>query len=100
MASSDEDKIYGTLSNFEIEKKIGRGQFSVVYRAKCLANDQIVALKKVQVGEWNDFSFKACSTYKTLIYNLCSFFAYQIFDMMDAKARQDCIKEIELLKVE
>ena len=69
MASSDEDKIYGTLSNFAIEKKIGRGQFSVVYRAKCLANDQIVALKKVQ-----------------------------IFDMMDAKARQDCIKEIELLK--
>ena len=69
MAASDEDKIYGTLSNFEIEKKIGRGQFSVVYRAKCLANDQIVALKKVQ-----------------------------IFDMMDAKARQDCIKEIELLK--
>lgn len=68
MASSDEE-IYGTLSNFEIEKKIGRGQFSVVYRAKCVANDQIVALKKVQ-----------------------------IFDMMDAKARQDCIKEIELLK--
>ena len=51
MAASDEDKIYGTLSNFEIEKKIGRGQFSVVYRAKCLANDQIVALKKVQVSE-------------------------------------------------
>ncbi|XP_028410982.1 serine/threonine-protein kinase Nek7-like [Dendronephthya gigantea] len=69
MASGEDDSIYSTLSNFEIEKKIGRGQFSVVYRAKCLANDQIVALKKVQ-----------------------------IFDMMDAKARQDCIKEIELLK--
>jgi NIMA (never in mitosis gene a)-related kinase len=52
MSSSDEE-IYGTLSNFEIEKKIGRGQFSVVYRAKCVANDQIVALKKVQVNELN-----------------------------------------------
>lgn len=48
---SDPDSIYGTLANFGIEKKIGRGQFSVVYRAKCLANDQIVALKKVQVAE-------------------------------------------------
>ena len=28
---------------------------------------------------------------------MCLFF--QIFDMVDAKARQDCIKEIELLKV-
>ena len=55
MASSDEE-IYGTLSNFEIEKKIGRGQFSVVYRAKCVANDQIVALKKVQVNELNFFT--------------------------------------------
>jgi NIMA (never in mitosis gene a)-related kinase len=62
MASSEEDdKIYGTLSNFEIEKKIGRGQFSVVYRAKCVANDQIVALKKVQVSELNYFLFELYS---------------------------------------
>lgn len=27
------------------------------------------------------------------------FLSLQIFDMMDAKARQDCIKEIDLLKV-
>lgn len=60
---------YCRLVNFEIEKKIGRGQFSVVYRARCKLNGQIVALKKVQ-----------------------------IFEMMDAKARQDCIKEIDLLK--
>lgn len=60
---------YGSISNFEIEKKIGRGQFSVVYRARCLVDNSIVALKKVQ-----------------------------IFEMMDAKARQDCIKEIDLLK--
>ena len=54
----------------QVEKKIGQGQFSVVYRAKNLVTGQIVALKKIQ-----------------------------IFDMVDAKARQDCIKEIDLLKV-
>ncbi|KAL4594026.1 serine/threonine-protein kinase Nek6, partial [Arapaima gigas] len=58
-----------TLANFRIEKKIGRGQFSEVYRATYLLEDKQVALKKVQ-----------------------------IFEMMDAKARQDCIKEIDLLK--
>lgn len=68
--SSDVDTSqYGSITNFEIEKKIGRGQFSVVYRARCLIDNSIVALKKVQ-----------------------------IFEMMDAKARQDCIKEIDLLK--
>ncbi|KAK6316378.1 serine/threonine-protein kinase Nek6 [Coregonus clupeaformis] len=58
-----------TLANFRIEKKIGRGQFSEVYKATYLLEGQHVALKKVQ-----------------------------IFEMMDAKARQDCIKEIDLLK--
>jgi len=60
---------YCTLANFEIEKKIGQGQFSSVYRAKCRINGQQVALKKVK-----------------------------IFEMMDAKSRQDCIREIDLLK--
>ncbi len=54
----------------QVEKKIGQGQFSVVYRARNEVDGQIVALKKIQ-----------------------------IFDMVDAKARQDCIKEIDLLKV-
>uniref|UniRef100_A0A914VTV5 NEK6-subfamily protein kinase n=1 Tax=Plectus sambesii TaxID=2011161 RepID=A0A914VTV5_9BILA len=65
----DYSVIYGTLANFDIEKKIGKGQFSEVYRARCKQDGRIVALKKVQV-----------------------------FEMMDAKARQDCIKEIDLLK--
>ncbi|XP_033115660.1 serine/threonine-protein kinase Nek7-like isoform X1 [Anneissia japonica] len=65
---SQED-YYSHLGNFEVEKKIGKGQFSVVYRAKSLVDSSIIALKKVQ-----------------------------IFEMMDAKARQDCIKEIDLLK--
>ncbi|XP_074763517.1 serine/threonine-protein kinase Nek7 [Athene noctua] len=63
------DMGYNTLANFRIEKKIGRGQFSEVYRATCLLDGVPVALKKVQ-----------------------------IFDLMDAKARADCIKEIDLLK--
>ncbi|XP_064416047.1 serine/threonine-protein kinase Nek7 isoform X3 [Latimeria chalumnae] len=63
------DMGYNTLANFQIEKKIGRGQFSEVYRATCLLDRMPVALKKVQ-----------------------------IFDLMDAKARTDCIKEIDLLK--
>uniref|UniRef100_A0A8C9W8F3 NEK6-subfamily protein kinase n=1 Tax=Scleropages formosus TaxID=113540 RepID=A0A8C9W8F3_SCLFO len=57
------------LANYRIEKKIGRGQFSEVYKATYLLDGKQVALKKVQ-----------------------------IFEMMDAKARQDCIKEIDLLK--
>ncbi|XP_064649050.1 serine/threonine-protein kinase Nek7-like isoform X2 [Lineus longissimus] len=65
----DTDMRFNTLSNFTIAKKIGKGQFSEVYRAQCLVDNSVVALKKVQ-----------------------------IFEMMDAKARQDCIKEIDLLK--
>ncbi|XP_067941197.1 serine/threonine-protein kinase Nek7-like [Watersipora subatra] len=60
---------YSAMKNFEIDKKIGKGQFSEVYRARCVVDNTTVALKKVQ-----------------------------IFEMMDAKARQDCIKEIDLLK--
>ena len=43
------DPQYGTLANFKIDKKIGKGQFSEVWRAVCTANDTVVALKKVQV---------------------------------------------------
>ncbi|KAG0721722.1 Serine/threonine-protein kinase Nek7 [Chionoecetes opilio] len=66
---SSSDSIYGTLSNFDIEKKIGKGQFSVVYRARCKVDHAVLALKKVQ-----------------------------IFEMMDSKARLDCMKEINLLQ--
>jgi len=75
LSSSSNDSVYGANWNYDIEKKIGKGQFSVVYRARCLPvteesdNPPIVALKKVQ-----------------------------IFEMMDAKARLDCMKEIQLLQ--
>lgn len=57
------------LSRFKIEKKIGRGQFSEVYKALDEKHGNHVALKKIG-----------------------------IFEMMDAKARQDCMKEINLLQ--
>ena len=47
--SQPSSEIYGALRNFEIEKKIGRGQFSVVYKARCLVDNSAIALKKVQV---------------------------------------------------
>jgi serine/threonine protein kinase len=43
------ERIYSQLANFEIEKKIGRGQFSTVFKAHCRINGTTVALKKVQV---------------------------------------------------
>jgi len=63
------DSPYGSLSGFTIDKKIGKGQFSVVYRARAVTDERSVALKKVQ-----------------------------IFEMMDSKARLDCMKEIQLLQ--
>ncbi|XP_012680752.1 serine/threonine-protein kinase Nek7 [Clupea harengus] len=69
MAPMPLDENMSQMVNFQIVKKIGSGQFSEVYRAIYLINNTPVALKKVQ-----------------------------IFDLMDAKARQDCIKEIDLLK--
>jgi len=71
MATSETDPnpIYGNLENLEIEKKIGKGQFSEVYRAKNKVTNEYVALKKIQLHV-----------------------------MKDKKAREDCLKEIDLLR--
>ncbi len=45
------DPKYGCLANFKIDKKIGKGQFSEVWRAVCTVDETVVALKKVQVGK-------------------------------------------------
>jgi serine/threonine protein kinase len=58
------------LADLEIGQRIGKGQFSVVYKARCKLNNQAVALKKVQ-----------------------------LLEMTDSKARADCMKEIQLLQV-
>ena len=67
------DQVYPSfsLSDFDVGQRIGKGQFSVVYKARCKRDNQTVALKKVQ-----------------------------IFEMTDSKARADCMKEIQLLQVE
>jgi len=69
IAVRGENTPYSTLSAFNVDKKIGKGQFSVVYRARARHDQMTVALKKVQ-----------------------------IFEMMDSKARLDCMKEIQLLQ--
>ncbi|XP_063234679.1 serine/threonine-protein kinase Nek7-like [Bacillus rossius redtenbacheri] len=60
---------YESQAVFDVGRKIGQGQFSVVHRARCRLDGSEVALKKVQ-----------------------------IFEMMDARARLDCMKEINLLQ--
>lgn len=51
MTSHDPDNIHSTLKNFIIDKQIGKGQFSCVFRARNKIDGTIVALKKVQVSE-------------------------------------------------
>ena len=53
---------------YEIIKPIGKGKFAVVYRAKRVADGELVALKKIAV------------------------------DSMDDKAREKCLKEVRLLQ--
>ena len=58
------------LSQFTIGREIGKGQFSVVHKAIYKPDRRAVAIKRVQ-----------------------------LFEMVDSQARTDCIKEIQLLKV-
>ena len=44
------DRNYNSLNNYKVEKKIGRGQFSTVYRALYLPENRHVALKQVPVS--------------------------------------------------
>lgn len=63
--SFDEQTRFG---NYEIVKAIGKGKFAVVYRAKNVLNDEIVALKRISV------------------------------DLIDDKTRDKCLKEVKLLQ--
>ncbi|KAL3123150.1 hypothetical protein niasHT_005083 [Heterodera trifolii] len=60
---------YGTMEHFEMEKRIGKGQFSEVLSARNKLNGNMVALKKIEMDL-----------------------------MKNKKAREDCRKEIDLLK--
>ena len=59
-----------TGTNYVVDKRVGKGQFSIVYKAKRISDGLPVALKTVP-----------------------------IFDIADPKSRADCIKEIDLLSV-
>lgn len=57
----------GQLDDYEVLKPIGKGKFSVVFKAKRRRDGQAVALKKIA-----------------------------IFDMMNLKAREKTLKEVRL----
>lgn len=59
----------GDITNYEFNRRVGKGQFSEVFQAKYIPTGEQVALKKIS-----------------------------IFEMLDAKTRLDCIKEINLLQ--
>lgn len=48
--SANTDPKYGSLACFSDEKRIGKGQFSEVWRAISKVDNSVVALKKVQVS--------------------------------------------------
>ena len=56
------------LRGYEVIKPIGKGKFAIVYRARRLADDTVVALKRVRV------------------------------DQMDEKARTKALKEVRLVQ--
>lgn len=49
ISSQHNQHAYGSLQNFEIEKQIGQGQFSQVFKARCLVDSRVVALKRMKV---------------------------------------------------
>ena len=86
---------YKSLSSFKEVMLIGKGQFSTVYRAKSILDHTPVALKKIQVGHLPPATSGLLGLLGTHV-RCC---VVQIFQMADAKARQDCMNEIDLLKV-
>ncbi len=58
-----------SLDDYAVEEKIGSGKFSTVFIARHLKTGKSVALKKIQ-----------------------------LFDMMDATARRNCLNEVNTLK--
>ena len=59
----------GSIDQYEVIKPIGKGKFSVVYRARCTSSNRLVALKRIG-----------------------------IFDLMNAKAREKTLKEVRLVQ--
>ncbi|XP_042568388.1 serine/threonine-protein kinase Nek7-like [Cyprinus carpio] len=85
-----QDMGYNNLANFHIEKKIGRGQFSEVYRATYMLDHTPVALKKVQVR-----TFHAVCLYLSAIF-LCPSSTQQLNHPNVIKYHASFIEENEL----
>lgn len=65
---------HNSLANFQIEKKIGRGQFSEVYRARYLLDNTSMALKKIQVR-----SVKAAARVKSVTRSMLIYSHQRVF---------------------
>lgn len=65
------------INDYKVQKAIGEGKFSNVYKA-VNAEGNVVALKKIKV--------------------MCEVLIIQIFDMMDPKQREKCLKEVKLMQ--
>ena len=99
MAGPEKKPNYNSLAAFRDVMLIGKGQFSTVYRAKCILDHTPVALKKIQVGQTSSPPLRIASAEWRAVMTRVGCVLLQIFQMADAKARQDCMNEIDLLKV-
>lgn len=75
----------------ELVREIGKGSFSVVYKARCTRDGTLVALKRVQAS-----AFPRRRLFAGAERPLCSL---QVRGMRDEKARGDCAREAALLQV-
>ena len=65
--SSRTDSVDAFMQRYTIDKIIGRGQFSQVFRAQCKENGSCIALKKVKVAhEQHGYVTLLCQFFKVL----------------------------------
>ena len=60
----------GSLEDYVVEKAIGRGHFSVVHRAVRKSNQHRVALKKVQIFDMMDAKARDRTRYGSFVHDL------------------------------
>ena len=94
-SAAEEAAQYSSLENFELGRKIGKGQFSEVLSGRNRLTGKMVALKKIEVGTRRLFTLISPLWGMA---NLPSFPLLQVDLMKNKKAREDCRKEIDLLK--
>lgn len=59
----------GPLANYEIQRRIGSGKFSVVYKARRLKDNSVCALKKVQVFDIKDAKVRCRAAPKLILHD-------------------------------